>query len=126
MKIKFSDIEEQGYLGLRGDLLKSSLYTHGIIYKEKNGKFDFIHGVAKIARSYLSYSSASLNEKELDDLINASWFSLYCVLAFVGMENNKEDWLKKPFPERVSDCINYYGYIAILGRAECPFEIIME
>ena len=118
-----SHFKKKGFEGSVDMDLAISLYEYGLLHRTYKNHTAFVHGVHfnSNTNEWIEFENADMTEDEFIELIEPSWFELNNVLSFIGQTKNQ--WLKLPLHQRVSDCLDYYGYENIFGSSYGGFEI---
>jgi hypothetical protein len=106
---EYDSLEKMESLGFEGvdASLEISLMEYGLAWKKLyDGEYIFVYQADRGDE----FDAIILNSK--DDLIE-SWMDLDLILSFTGY--SEEEFLSRPYPNRVQDLYVYYGHENLFG-----------
>lgn len=97
--------------------LETSLLEYGILVSnEVHEDGSGTHFV--VYRYGLGFGTSHISEKEVNKLLNESWFDKMRFLSFVGM--TETEFIGTPLVHKIFDMIQYYGPDNIVGTTYYP------
>ena len=94
-----------------------SLFEYGLLIKEDS---ESIHCYYQESNEG-EFGAGHLDKKDVDNIINESWFNKESFLSYLGMDEN--EWLNCGYAMKIHDLISFYGIDNIFG---CPYYNIVK